>query len=101
MSPVMASSFYQLARRLVPDGPVAREARLCEHLVVPVDRELALHEGRLQEVVEVPRIHLARVVGEGAGQIHGAHDEDALMLDRLAGTRELAISALFGGDIDE
>ena len=53
-----------LQRRLVLDRAVVREARLREHFVGPVDLQLALVDGGLQEIEQVARVHLARVVGE-------------------------------------
>ena len=34
-------------------------------------------------------------------QIHRADDLHALLLDRLAGARELAVAARLGGDVDD
>src|ERR1700730_14218542 len=97
--PVM-SLLQRLSRRFVLDLTAARQTRLRKHLSAPVDRELSLHQGGLQEIVEVARVHLARVIGELGGEIHWAHDLYAVVLDPLAGAGELAIAALFGGDVD-
>src|ERR1700683_5705709 len=91
--PVMSSPRC-LGGRCVADLSVAGQAGLREDLVVPVDRELALRERRLQEVEEVARVHLAGVVGQLRGKIHRAHDLHSLMHGDLPGTRQLAVAAL-------
>src|SRR5438045_8416795 len=88
-----------LLRRLAVYAAVW-QTRLREYLVAPVDGELALHEGRLEEIVEIARVHLARVVGELGGEVDGPHHPHPAVLDHLAGSRELAVAALLGGDVD-
>src|ERR1700710_2592274 len=94
------SACQRLGRRLVFDFPAVREARLGEYLVAPVDLQLAFIDGWLEKVQEVARVHLARVVGEVAGEIERADDLHALVLDDFARARELAVTALLGGDVD-
>src|SRR6185312_10688160 len=50
------SASQRLGSRFVLDLAVPGEAGLHEHLVVPVDRQLALHQGGLEEVVQVARV---------------------------------------------
>src|SRR3984957_1034462 len=90
----------RLGGRLVFDFPAVREARLRKYLVVPVDLQLAFIEGRLEKVQQVARVHLARVIGEIAGQIERTDDLHALVLDDFARARELTVTALLGGDVD-
>src|ERR1700726_3150114 len=97
--PVM-SPLQRLSRRLVLDLTAACQTRLRKHLVAPVDHQLTLYQGGLEEIVEIARVHLARVIGELGGEIHRPHPLPPLVLDHLAGPGELAIAALFGGDVD-
>src|SRR4026207_262754 len=66
----MAPSRAPLAR--VGRGPGGRE-----HLVVPVDRERPVLERGLDEVEQVLRVHLARVVRDGRRQVDRADNADA------------------------
>ena len=49
---------------------------------------------------DIARVHLAGVVGNGAGEIVPADDGDAVRYDFFAGLSELAISAAFGGEVN-
>src|ERR1700693_1443462 len=93
--PVM-SPLQRLSRRFVLDLSAAGQTRLRKHLVVPVDRQLTLDQRRPEEIVEGARVHLARVIGELGGEIHGADDLHTVVLEHLAGARQLAIATLFG-----
>src|SRR6202011_5583057 len=93
--PVM-SPLQRLSRRFVLDLSAARQTRLRKHLIAPVDRQLTLYQGGLEEIEEVARVHLARVIGELGGEIHRPDDLHAVVLEHLAGLGELAIAALFG-----
>src|SRR6267142_2824658 len=101
MSASLLSGFDGRTCLFVFDLAAVREARLREYFIVPVDSQLALIDGGLEEVQQVARIHLAGVVGERGGQIDRADDFDALVHDSLAGAGELAVATLLGGDIHD
>src|SRR6185312_2853383 len=98
---MIGSTLDCLACGLVLDLAFVGETGLCEDLIAPVDGELALLDGGLQEVEQVAGVHLTRVIGELAGEPDGADDLDALMRHHLAGAGELAVAALLRGDVDD
>src|SRR6185437_6441993 len=97
----MGSTFDCLGGGLVFDLAGVREARLGEYLIAPVDDELAILDGGLQEIEQVAGVHLARVVGEIGGEPQRADHLDPLVGHELAGAGELAIAALLSGDVDD
>src|SRR6202035_5622886 len=92
-------SFDGLACLFVFDLAAVREARLREYFIIPVDSQLALVQGGLEEVQQIARIHLTGVVAELGGKIDGADDFHALVDDGLAGAGELAVATLLSSDI--
>ena len=82
---------------------VVRERGLREHFVVPVDRERAVLVDRgLEEVEQVARVHLARVVRRAMrGRLTGPTMRTPFVVDGLAGARQLAVAAALGGKVDD
>src|SRR5882672_4891103 len=92
----LLSGFDGLACLFVFDLAAVRETRLREYFVVPVDGQLALVDGGLEEVQQVAGVHLAGVVAELGWKVDRADDLHALVLDGLAGAGELAVATLLG-----
>src|SRR5579859_3851467 len=95
----LLSAFDGFTGRFVFDFAAVREARLGEDFVIPVDRQLALAERRLEKVEQIARVHLAGVVPQLRRKIDRADDPDSLMLDDLSCARELAVATLLRGNI--
>ena len=83
------------------DRAVARERRAGEHLVLPVDGEIAFHDRGLQEIEQIAGVHLARMVGKRGREVDGTDHLHAVVQERLARARELAIAALLRGETEE
>src|SRR6185503_6052716 len=75
------------------DLSVVRDEHRAGNLVVRVDGQNAvLADQVLQQRQHVAPEHLARVEGDRAGQVDGAHDADAVGMHRFTGARELAVA---------
>src|SRR4051812_12741303 len=99
MMPVM-SALEGFACLFVLDCAAMRQARLREDFIVPVDLEIAaLVDGGLEEVEQIARIHLAGVVAELRGQVDGADNSYAVVIDNFPGPRELAVATLLSRNI--
>ncbi len=73
-----------------------------EDLVLPVDGKFAVGlDGGLEEVVEVPGIHLAGIARHRGGEVHRADDRDALVFHRFPGPGQLAVAAALGTKVDD
>src|SRR5437870_3024071 len=77
-----------------------RHQSFANDFVFEVERELAVLDQVLQESCDVPGVHLAGVVRNGGGQVERAEDLDAAFLNHFSGASEFAVTATFGGDID-
>ena len=72
------------------------------HHVFHIDQYIAVFFGAhfLDQVIYIGRIQLARLRGETAGQIGITDNTDAVFYGYLAGHRELAVTSLFGRQIN-
>jgi len=83
-------------------GLVDRWVGDCEqNLIIRVQHELSFFHMRLQQLIDVAAEHLAGVVRHRRRQIQRCHDGHVVDDDCFAGLGELAITARFGGDIDD
>src|SRR3569833_3491409 len=100
MIPVMSSCLYGFTSLFMFDLATIHQTRLREDFIVPVDLEIpALVDGRLEEVEQIARIHLAGVVAQMRGQVDRSDALHALVLDDLAGPCELAVATLLSRNI--
>ena len=63
--------------------------------------ELAILHQVEQERTQVPRIHLAGVVGHRTGQVEPADDGDAVLDHTFTPARQLAVAPAFRGQVDD
>src|SRR5207249_8691122 len=81
----------RLADPRVDDLPVPRQERLTSDFVREVEPEHAVLHQVEEERRQVLRVHLARVGGHGARQVHGRDDGHAALHHGLVGARQLAV----------
>src|SRR6266403_5170150 len=77
------------------------EQSFANDVVLGIDLKLAVFDHQQKKRGEVARVHLAGVVGHGAGQVIQADDGYAVDVDFFSALGEFAISAALGGQIDQ
>src|ERR1700758_3836836 len=85
----------EFADTLVHDFAAPSEHRASSDFVIRLQLQLAVVNQVLQERSNVPRIHLARVIGHGAREIDSSDDRYAISHYFLARSRQLAIPTAF------
>src|SRR5260221_430311 len=104
LCPSLGGQGWQLekfAEASVDDFAGLSEEGVANDFVAGVELGLAVFDEEEKEGGEVARVHLAGVIGHGAGEVVPADDGDAVDADFFSPLGELAIAAALGSEVDD